>query len=51
MATGNRVPDIEYYTDFRSFREIVLDSAQLYNTVNISRLSAMWSLYITAVKK
>ena len=38
MAIRYRVPDIEYYIDFRSFREIVLVSAQLYNAVNISRL-------------
>ena len=38
MAIRHRVLDIEYYVDFRSFREIVFDSAQLYNAVNISRL-------------
>jgi len=38
MAIRYRVPDIEYYLDFKSFREIVLVSAQLYNDVNISRL-------------
>ena len=38
MAIRYRVPDIEYYLDFRSFREIVLVSVQLYNAVNISRL-------------
>ena len=38
MAIRYRVPYIEYYIDFRSFREIVLDSAQLYTAVNISRL-------------
>jgi len=38
MAIRYRVPDIEYYIDFRSFREIVLKFAQLYNAVNISRL-------------
>ena len=38
MAIRYQVPAIEYYIDFISFREIVLDSAQLYNAVNISRL-------------
>ena len=49
MAIRYRVPDIEYYVDLRSFREIVLDSAQLYNAVNISRLQARRLLYITVV--
>ena len=33
MVIRYRVPDIEYYIDFRSFREIVIDSAQLYMAV------------------
>ena len=38
MVIRYRVPDIEYYVDFRNFREIVIDSVQLYNAVTISRL-------------
>ena len=38
MAIRYRVSDIEYYIDFISFRVIVLDSAQLYNAGNISKL-------------
>ena len=38
MVIWYRLPDIEHYLDFRCVREIVLDSAQLYNAVNISRL-------------
>jgi len=36
MAIRYRVPDIEYYMDFGSFRKIVLDSAQLYNAVTVT---------------